>query len=662
MLPLGLLNAAQGHPMLVELKNGETLNGHLVLCDTWMNLTLREVVQTSPEGDKFVRLPEVYVKGNNIKYLRVPDEILDIVKDQQQEDNTTFKSIPTWRWPGYSVPFLLGHLGELTKRSGQRRQILELAQHLRNGRVGPEDEMRVLEALVMANADTAGSVTALQDVLKELGEKNIQPDSSLYHAALVLLSVHPDYLTRRKILNDMKSRGIPLLAEGKVSVALGLLRDGQDEMALDYLEEMIRDAVVTPVWVFDIFIFVLGGKGFVEEAMRLMLQRLTTTSDGGSLSTDALWYFLLDQCSAAFYYQGTKYIWDNMVLTKSLTPSDGAVAAVLETAARHGDLDFAKDAIQTLSQRSVKLNKRHYEALIECYLQGSDPENALRVLAIMCRAGITNLMSSTKSIRHFLEHSPLSATSISLLPSTLRETPDFTPEAEALVIDVLCTRGELRLAVRLFQDSQALRTAGQELLGYYQIPRALLLAPFKHDFPSAEDVRLALSTVDGLVTHYAAPAAEVAAFFRCYVFLGDVDSSFECLQTLQEKNAVGDALFPVESLVRLMELCLTRRDPRVWGLFDLFEQGKLDTRDVADRLQQIQTRLHSMRTSEGGQGQVDVAEMVQAYEKVLGRVLEAASKEGEPAEGQVGIAELVRADEDALERVLEAAAKKEVGG
>ncbi|EGU73372.1 hypothetical protein FOXB_16133 [Fusarium oxysporum f. sp. conglutinans Fo5176] len=77
MLPLGLLNAAQGHPMLVELKNGETLNGHLVSCDTWMNLTLKEVVQTSPEGDRFVRLPEVYVKGNNIKYLRVPDEIID---------------------------------------------------------------------------------------------------------------------------------------------------------------------------------------------------------------------------------------------------------------------------------------------------------------------------------------------------------------------------------------------------------------------------------------------------------------------------------------------------------------------------------------------------------------------------------------------------------
>ena len=56
--------------MLVELKNGETLNGHLVACDTWMNLTLKEVVQTSPEGDKFFRLPEVYVRGNNVRLIQ----------------------------------------------------------------------------------------------------------------------------------------------------------------------------------------------------------------------------------------------------------------------------------------------------------------------------------------------------------------------------------------------------------------------------------------------------------------------------------------------------------------------------------------------------------------------------------------------------------------
>ncbi|CAG8439433.1 6789_t:CDS:2 [Acaulospora morrowiae] len=81
MLPLSLLNTAQGHPMLVELKNGETFNGHLVNCDNWMNLTLREVIQTSPEGNRFWRLPECYIRGNTIKYLRVPDEIIEMVKE-----------------------------------------------------------------------------------------------------------------------------------------------------------------------------------------------------------------------------------------------------------------------------------------------------------------------------------------------------------------------------------------------------------------------------------------------------------------------------------------------------------------------------------------------------------------------------------------------------
>ncbi|KAF2684094.1 Sm-like ribonucleoprotein [Lentithecium fluviatile CBS 122367] len=89
MLPLGLLTAATGHPMLVELKSGETLNGLLVNCDTWMNLTLKEVVQTSADGDKFWRLPEIYVRGSTIKYLRVPDEIVDVVKEQQVKDQAT---------------------------------------------------------------------------------------------------------------------------------------------------------------------------------------------------------------------------------------------------------------------------------------------------------------------------------------------------------------------------------------------------------------------------------------------------------------------------------------------------------------------------------------------------------------------------------------------
>uniref|UniRef100_A0A2N9EC26 Sm domain-containing protein n=1 Tax=Fagus sylvatica TaxID=28930 RepID=A0A2N9EC26_FAGSY len=81
-LPLSLLKSAQGHPMLVELKNGETYNGHLVNCDTWMNIHLREVICTSKDGDRFWRMPECYIRGNTIKYLRVPDEVIDKVQEE----------------------------------------------------------------------------------------------------------------------------------------------------------------------------------------------------------------------------------------------------------------------------------------------------------------------------------------------------------------------------------------------------------------------------------------------------------------------------------------------------------------------------------------------------------------------------------------------------
>ncbi|KDN49918.1 Sm-like ribonucleo protein [Tilletiaria anomala UBC 951] len=84
MLPLTLLNAAQCKPMLVELKNGETFNGHLIACDNFMNLTLREVYQTSADGERFWKLPECYIRGSTIKYCRIADSVIDTVKEQEE--------------------------------------------------------------------------------------------------------------------------------------------------------------------------------------------------------------------------------------------------------------------------------------------------------------------------------------------------------------------------------------------------------------------------------------------------------------------------------------------------------------------------------------------------------------------------------------------------
>lgn len=79
--------------MMVELKNGDTLSGVLASCDGFMNLHMRDIVCTSKDGDRFWKIPEAYVRGNNIKYLRLPDEILDIAaqaaaQERQQQTGT----------------------------------------------------------------------------------------------------------------------------------------------------------------------------------------------------------------------------------------------------------------------------------------------------------------------------------------------------------------------------------------------------------------------------------------------------------------------------------------------------------------------------------------------------------------------------------------------
>jgi small nuclear ribonucleoprotein (snRNP)-like protein len=69
MLPLSLLKTAENHPMLIEMKNGDTYNGRLVSCNMFMNICLRDVICTSKvcfyfnilNYNQFLRVSELHI-------------------------------------------------------------------------------------------------------------------------------------------------------------------------------------------------------------------------------------------------------------------------------------------------------------------------------------------------------------------------------------------------------------------------------------------------------------------------------------------------------------------------------------------------------------------------------------------------------------------------
>lgn len=85
-LPLTLVKAASGSPLLVELKDGDTYNGRLVSADAYLNMNLSNVICTAADGSKFYKLETAYIRGSAIKYLRLPPPVLDQAKELSEKE------------------------------------------------------------------------------------------------------------------------------------------------------------------------------------------------------------------------------------------------------------------------------------------------------------------------------------------------------------------------------------------------------------------------------------------------------------------------------------------------------------------------------------------------------------------------------------------------
>ncbi|CAD6592844.1 MAG: hypothetical protein ASARMPREDX12_006525 [Alectoria sarmentosa] len=316
---------------------------------------------------------------------------------------------------------------------------------------GQKPNLRLYDALLLANTDNQyGSAAEVARILDEIAVEGLTPDSATYHAALRVLAVHPDYLLRQRILDELRQRWFSLTKAGWHDVVAGLIRERQLELALDNLGQMQKEGAKVDSWLYDLMIYILCSAEEFDSAVNLMQHRI---SSGELYISATLWYYLLDTASRALHHRGTLFAYRARVESSYLNPPAGICINILSTAARHGDIYLATSALRILGRRSGNpIQLHHYEALLETYMTAKDIRTSFTLLTIMEAAGHAPTEASTRPIFIHLSQSPsLPATAVSVLEELRDQDRPIPIQAINVIMEAYIFHRDLASSLSIYK-------------------------------------------------------------------------------------------------------------------------------------------------------------------------------------------------------------------
>ncbi|MCQ2817351.1 MAG: hypothetical protein MJ252_08815 [archaeon] len=84
MLPLELLKGCKNKNVLVQIKNGDSINGTLEKIDIFMNLKINNVIYTNKDGTNFYNTKEIFIKGNNIAAINFEENLIEDINMEKE--------------------------------------------------------------------------------------------------------------------------------------------------------------------------------------------------------------------------------------------------------------------------------------------------------------------------------------------------------------------------------------------------------------------------------------------------------------------------------------------------------------------------------------------------------------------------------------------------
>lgn len=374
----------------------------------------------------------------------------------------------------------------------------------------------------------------------------------------------------------MKNRWYTPTPDDLISIIIGLLRDNQYELALEKLEELQKDPVYVPLWLYDIFLYTFGDLGFQDEVLSILKHRLKVsnlTDEPLSLNT---WQFLLDVFSRDSFYSGIKYIWDHSVSLGYLHPPDGVVMGTLNAASNHGDTALAVSAIQTLSRRGKKLELHHYEALMDIHVRQKDLARAFTTLCIMAKANLYPDLSSTRSIFRVLRESSSDTNNSIDILNELRLHYQVPPAAFNVVLETILIHRGFQVALDLYRSVRQICAGGPDLETYHVL-LAHCTARRSMNFLYEEMKAFSIEPSETAYNHLIRISSMQDNYEQAFYFLDKMRSS-------ETAGLSNNWFMNRDSALALLRRCIQEEDMRA---HDLIEECRKRDLNIDAEVQQL---------------------------------------------------------------------------
>lgn len=306
----------------------------------------------------------------------------------------------------------------------------------------------VYECMMDAMVDHKGSAQGVDKLLDDMARQNIPPTPTLCYSALQALTIHPDYVVRQRVIEIMQNYWFEFTRSAKQNIVVGMLRDGQHELALSKFEEFFEEEGLVELWVYDVFIVEFGRAVLLDGLLDLLKKR--RAAKGTDDAFRSLLYHTLDVFSQAYHYEGTVWAWTRTVRTPLHNPSIVTLNNVLGTAARHGDMILAHEVVKILRNQDIKISEEHYEALVEASVKAGNLGGAFQHLSTMEQIGLRLDRGSTRAIYQALRENP---ERIETAVGALEENRgNLSVQAVSVTIEAMAQERGTEAAMPLYRD------------------------------------------------------------------------------------------------------------------------------------------------------------------------------------------------------------------